>query len=69
VKADSSSDGDGHDDDDDDDDDDDGQSAEAAAASDSQSELIPQQYTSSTDTPLSAEVKSDDGSNFTFEIK
>ena len=65
AKADSSSDSDEHDMDNDDD----GHSAEAAAGSGDQSELIPQQYTSSTDTPFHAEVKTDGDNDFTFEIK
>lgn len=64
-KADSSSDDDGHDMVDNDDD---GHSAEAAESGD-KSELIPQQYTSSTDTPFHADVKTDGDNNFTFEVK
>jgi hypothetical protein len=65
AKADSSSDDDEHDMDNNDDD---GHSAEAAESGD-KSELIPQQYTSSTDTPFHADVKTDGDNNFTFEVK
>lgn len=44
----------------------DAESASGAAGAD---QLVPPQYTTSTDTPLSADVKASGENNFTFEIK